>query len=191
MTTTRSMKVGAGGTTALALPTVRVLMADDDRNDHLLLLMAAEAAGIDADFEFVDDGSSLLLHLADVGDAADLPDLIVLDLRMPGLDGHRTLEELHSHPVLWQIPVIIFTSSTRRSDEVKSFSRGARWFETKPSDFDALVDFARSLPDRAHQGEYSLQELGDDAIVVSNLSSYSRDIVADVEDELLFRMPDL
>ena len=187
----RTMTVGQSGAGSVATRPIRILMADDDRNDHLLLIMAAEAAGIEADFEFVDDGSTLLLHLACVANPSDLPDLIVLDLRMPGLDGHRTLEELHAHPVLWQIPVVVFTSSTRRSDEVKSFSRGARWFETKPSDFDALVEFARALPDRAHRGDYALHELGDDEAASAHMSALARDVVADVEDELLFRVPDL
>lgn len=123
----------------------RVWMADDDYNDHLFMLMAAEEAGLDADFRFLDDGAQLMLALTSITDPADLPDIIVLDLRMPRLDGHGTLKSLQEHPELWQIPVVVYTSSTRPVDQTTSFDRGARWFETKPSRFPDMVAFARRL----------------------------------------------
>ena len=123
-----------------------VVMIDDDRSEHALLVMAAEEAGLDADFEFFDDGAEALLHLQD-RDAADLPDVIVLDLRMPGLDGHRTLDELQTHPLLSDVPVVVFTSSPRPVDRRESVDRGAVSFSLKPSDFEGMVAFARSLAD--------------------------------------------
>ncbi|MEZ5375569.1 MAG: response regulator [Acidimicrobiales bacterium] len=120
-------------------------MADDDYNDHLFMLMAAEEARLDADFRFLDDGAQLMLALTSVNDPTDLPDIIVLDLRMPRLDGHGTLKQLQEHPDLWQIPVIVYTSSTRPVDQTTSFDRGARWFETKPSRFPDMVAFARRI----------------------------------------------
>ncbi len=167
--------------------TLDIVMADDDRNDHLLLLMAAEEAGVVADFTFLDDGSTLMFHLADISDTADLPNLIILDLRMPGLDGHRTLDELQAHPVLWQIPVVVFTSSTRWSDEVRSFDRGARWVETKPSEFEDLLTFVRSLPARAWLVGY---EAADEQIEPAGyLKLLSADITADIEDDLMRSFP--
>ncbi len=124
---------------------LRVWMADDDYNDHLFMLMAAEEAGIDADFRFLDDGSQLMLALTALDEPSDYPDIIVLDLRMPKLDGHSTLKQLQQHPDLWQVPVVVYTSSTRPVDQNESFDRGARWFETKPSTFPGMVEFAARI----------------------------------------------
>ncbi len=134
---------------------LRVWMADDDYNDHLFMLMAAEEAGLDADFRFLDDGAQLMLALTSIIEPADLPDIIVLDLRMPRLDGHSTLKQLQDHPDLWQIPVIVYTSSTRPVDQTTSFDRGARWFETKPSRFPDMVSFARRIAQYAATSNHS------------------------------------
>lgn len=126
-----------------------IVMADDDENDQLLMVLAAEEAGIGANFTFVDDGLGLIDYLKKLHRADSLPNLIVLDLRMPMLDGHGVLDELQAHPDLWQIPVVVFTSSTRRSDVQRSLEGGARWYETKPSVFAELVDVVRTFPQRA------------------------------------------
>lgn len=172
--------------TAHAEP-IHILVADDDHNDHLLLVMAAEAAGINAAMEFVDDGSELLLRLAAADSVTELPDLIVLDLRMPGMDGHRTLSVLQDHPVLWQIPVVVFTSSTRISDEVRSYDRGARWVDHKPSDFDGMVEFATSLVERARSTPYRPEVIDESDALDTALAALRADTIADTEDELLFR----
>lgn len=124
---------------------LNVIMADDDRNDQLLMVMAAEEAGHPIQFRFVDDGTDLMVLLSGVTDLDDLPDAIVLDLRMPRLDGHRTLDRLQAHPVFWQIPVIVFSTSTRHKDMSLSLDLGARDFETKPSDFSGMVSFVHRL----------------------------------------------
>ena len=128
---------------------------------------------------FHDDGSMLLFRLEQMIELDKLPDLIVLDLRMPGLDGHRTLDELQAHPVLWQIPIVVFSSSTRRVDQTTAFAKGAQWFETKPSDFDGMVAFALSLAERAAHTPYDfdLDEVGVDVT--------QTELVADIEEFLL------
>lgn len=123
----------------------RVLMADDSRNEHLLMLMAAEEATVPMEFQFVDDGSALLSHLARARGAGELPDLIVLDLRMPVLDGHSTLMSLKSDPTLWEIPVVVFTTSTSTSDVERSLGLGAAFVRVKPSGFIPMMEFVREL----------------------------------------------
>lgn len=121
-------------------------MADDDSAEHMLMQMAAEEAGLDADFSFYDSGVDLLATLRNTPLAEDLPQIIILDLRMPGLDGYGTLDELQGDPRLWPIPVVLLTSSTRESEKSISLGRGARIFQQKPEDFSKLVALARGLP---------------------------------------------
>jgi CheY-like chemotaxis protein len=124
----------------------RIAMADDDRAEHLLLMMAADEAGIDAQLSFHDGGQQLLDQLRTAADSGLLPDVILLDLRMPGTDGYAALDELQADPDLGQIPVVVFTSSTRPVERALSYDRGARLFQTKPHDFSKLVSLVRGLP---------------------------------------------
>ncbi len=126
-----------------------IVMADDDKDDQLLVMLAAEEAGLNASFTFLDNGVELMTYLDQRADSANLPNLIVLDLRMPILDGHRTLEAIQNHSGLWHLPVIIFSSSVRHSDRSKSMEKGARWFETKPSEFSELVSVVSTFEQRA------------------------------------------
>lgn len=135
----------ANGGTRSQSGVARVLMADDSRNEHLLMLMAAEEASTPMEFQFVEDGSSLLSHLLTSRGVDELPDMIVLDLRMPIIDGHSTLMSLKSDPTLWQIPVVVFTTSTSPTDVQRSLDLGAAFVRVKPSGFIPMVEFVREL----------------------------------------------
>jgi len=162
-----------------------IWVADDDSNEHLLLLLAAEeASGVRQEFAFFDSGAELMLALAAVEFYSQLPDLIVLDLRMPLLDGHGTLKELQAHPVLWQIPVVVLTSSTRASDRQLSLERGACWFETKPSAFSDLVALIERLGERSMHPPYELPH-GHHLDHESPLALLGPDLSADIEDHLI------
>ncbi len=164
---------------------LKIVMADDDRNDQLLTVMAAEEAGHPIDFRFVDDGSDLMMMLSLINDLEDLPDLIVLDLRMPRLDGHRTLDRLQAHPVFWQIPVLVFSTSSRQADATLSLDLGARRFETKPPDFGGMVNFIHRLVKVASERQpYEDHDhlLSDGR---SNAVLLGPDLTSDLEDFLL------
>lgn len=120
---------------------LRILMADDDPQEHILMMMAAEGVSTPLVFDFVPDGAKLLTDLYVPSRMDELPNLIILDLRMPRLDGHRTLEELQAHPLFWQVPVVVFTSSARIEDQALSYARGAVMFQTKPSSFAGMEEF--------------------------------------------------
>ncbi|MCP3988852.1 MAG: response regulator [Actinomycetia bacterium] len=121
-------------------------MADDDTAEHMLIQMAADQAELDADFSFYECGEDLLSNLRNIAHPNDLPQIIILDLRMPGLDGYATLDQLHGDPALWAIPVVVLTSSAREAERSLSLSRGASLFQEKPEDFSKLVSLARGLP---------------------------------------------
>lgn len=130
---------------------VRIVMVDDDPSEHVLMQAAAREVSVEPDFTFFEDGADALLHLAGTS-AEDLPDVIVLDLRMPGLDGHSTLDELQADPVLWQVPVVVFTSSPREADVTTAIDRGAVSYVVKPSDFESMVSNVSDLCDLARRG---------------------------------------
>ena len=119
---------------------MRIIMADDDRNEHLLMALAAGDAKHSIQIDFVDDGCQLLEALANQPHVA-LPDLILLDLRMPRMDGWATLKELRKEHALRHLPIVVFTSSSRVEDEESAYHLGAFHFETKPSTFGELVQF--------------------------------------------------
>lgn len=137
--------MGLDQTTEATSRPVLVMMVDDDPNDHLLLTMAARKRQVPIEFAHVGDGGELMLDLAERARSGALPDLILLDLRMPGLDGPMTLQLLGKDPVLSEIPVSVFTSSTRDVDHRMSVEAGARWADSKPSDMDAMAEFAGEL----------------------------------------------
>ncbi len=154
-------------------------MADDDRNEQLLTVLAAEEANVNAEFTFVDDGTQLLMYLNKRLEAGTLPELILLDLRMPILDGPRTLRQLQAHPELWQIPVIAFSSSTRSEDRDRSLAAGAKWFQTKPSEYSEMVKFIESLPGKAFSGTY---DLGDRNIDLTRNDGLATHDVIDLDE---------
>lgn len=116
-------------------------MADDNQREHQLMSMAAESIATPLIFDFVPDGRQLLTELYVPTRLEDLPNVIILDLRMPGFDGLRTLAELQYHPMFWQIPVVVHTSSLRRKDKQLSYERGAVLFENKPGTFSEMEAF--------------------------------------------------
>ena len=137
-------------TTTQATDDLQVLIADDDPDDHLLFALAAEEATADLSLSFVLNGLELLETLASSQEGS-LPDLVVLDLRMPGLGGHRTLELMRQDAKTSDIPVVIFTSSIREADRELALAGGADFVVVKPIRFSQMIEFAGSLAWRAGQ----------------------------------------
>jgi CheY-like chemotaxis protein len=127
--------------------TVEVLAVDDSRDDQLLLAVAVEEAHVDVQLRFADNGVEALRLLAEGLKSGRLPDLLLLDLRMPLANGHEVLASLQADDRLWQLPVVVFSSSKRSEDIQTSYERGAIWYERKPSRFPDLVSFVERLPD--------------------------------------------
>lgn len=127
-----------------------VVMVDDDTDD---LYLAAEALdNIDAavDFHTLTSGAELMDYLNRQGRfaapaVAPRPDLVLLDLNMPMLDGHATLNLLRKQDDFRDIPIIIFSTSTAPTDIHKSYMGGANTYIAKPQSFDALCETMQRL----------------------------------------------
>lgn len=74
-----------------------------------------------------------------------LPDLIVMDLILPGLDGFEATRRLKSQPETKHIPIVVLSAHDREKNREKALAAGCDGFETKPTDFEALVEKIRSL----------------------------------------------
>ncbi len=118
--------------------TLHILMADDNP-DHALLtemaLMDAEVASVvQVAVATVNDGETCLRYLRrqDEFAAAPRPDLLLLDINMPGLSGLDVLTAVKSDPALATIPVIMLTTSARDTDILACYVRGANEYVTKP-----------------------------------------------------------
>lgn len=116
-----------------------VLIADSDKDEHLVTSVVASKWFPDWGLDFADDGAQLLLKLAFIESIDGLPGLIVLNREMPRYDGLRTLCELQAHPVLWQIPVIVLIDAPDAEVEIDCYRSGARWVQAKPHDLDGMI----------------------------------------------------
>lgn len=149
---------------------LHIIVADDDPNEQLLLAAAASALEPASTLEFVADGAELLDLVARRCGEHREPDLIVLDLRMPRMDGHEALRHLASRPESSALPVLIWTTSQDPDDPEQCWNEGAWWFESKPEGFDGYLDLIRSVPDRCARARQLLasepdwHSLLDDAI---------------------------
>ena len=132
--------------TMLATPAV-VLLADDNEDDVLALRHALRRARIAMPLQVVGDGEEAIAYLRGVGKFSNraefpLPDLFLLDLRMPKLDGFEVLEWLRQQPSLAPLRTIVLTTSDDFFDVDRAYALGANSFLTKSID---LLDFGNTL----------------------------------------------
>jgi len=129
---------------------ILIHMADDDEDDRLMFQEALEEARLSNEMSFSVDGQDLLDYLRREGKYQDLegkrlPDLILLDLNMPRVDGHQALKEIKSDPKLRRIPIVILTTSSAEKDILSTYDIGANSFISKPVSFEGLVEVIKSV----------------------------------------------
>ena len=128
---------------------IHILLADDDEDDRYLVLEAFRQQYPDSRLTMVEDGEELLEFLerraAYQNVLPDLPDLILLDLNMPRIDGRDVLRQLKQNPSWRHIPVVVLTTSDAQPDIQRSYLDGANSFITKPNNFNGLLHTAHIL----------------------------------------------
>ena len=126
---------------------IRILVADDDADDRLLIQDAFEESRLGNPVDFVVDGVDLMDYLNKRGkyenSVRSLPGIILLDLNMPRKDGRAALKEIKEDPHLRKIPIVILTTSKSEEDILRTYDLGVNSFITKPVTFDQLVEVAR------------------------------------------------
>lgn len=122
-----------------------ILMAEDDPDDRALVMEAFQKTRLPGELRMVKDGQELLDYLYTRGkyefrENAPRPQLILLDLNLPGLGGHEVLAKIKGDAMLRRIPVVVLSTSQDQQDVVSSYGAGASSYITKPNLFDDLVD---------------------------------------------------
>ncbi len=124
--------------------TVDILLAEDNPTDAELAMRALARRRLANKIVWVRDGSEALDYIycegSYAGRANGHPKLVLLDLKMPKVDGLQVLEKVKSDERTKLIPVVIMTSSQEESDLVASYRLGANSYIVKPVDFDQFVD---------------------------------------------------
>ena len=121
---------------------VEILLVDDNDDD---VVMMREAIDENSELKIVQtacNGQQALdfLRRCSGFEEAKRPDLVLLDINMPGLNGFEVLQQIRSDVQLREIPVVMLTSSRREEDVAQSYAEGACSFITKPIGFDHLRD---------------------------------------------------
>lgn len=122
---------------------IEILLVDDSEFDCRLTLEALKDAKLRNTIHVVNDGEAALEYLRRAG--ARRPDLILLDLNLPGLDGREVLEEIKADPDLKHIPVVILTTSRAEADILRSYQSHANCYVTKPVDLEQFSKVVRSI----------------------------------------------
>lgn len=119
-----------------------MLLVEDDPGDVMITREALRVTGLSTQLAVVGDGVEALEYLRGEGrfEAADKPDLVLLDLNLPRKSGYEVLSEVKSDPALRRIPVVVLTTSTAATDIAKSYDLQANVYVAKPVDFDAFAN---------------------------------------------------
>jgi len=121
-----------------------ILAAEDDPTDAYFFQRAFRRAGIPVTLHFVRDGQEVIDYLQGQGQFADriahpLPQLLLLDLRMPRLDGFDVLEWVRRQPGFSALQMVIFSSSDEPKDISRAYGLGANWYLVKPHSMEELT----------------------------------------------------
>ena len=128
----------------------RILLVEDNPDDETLILMSLKKSNVANEVVVVRDGQEALDYLFAAGphagrDRDDLPTILLLDLKLPKLDGLEVLRRVREDRRTKTLPVVILTSSDEQRDRLKSYDLGANSYVCKPLDFNEFTDAVKSL----------------------------------------------
>jgi len=129
---------------------VEILLVEDNANDAEMALRALKKNNLSNNVMVVGDGAEALDYLYSQGkyignEGTPRPKIILLDLKLPKIDGKEVLRTIKSDPEKRVIPVVVLTSSAEERDIVESYQLGVNSYIVKPVDFDKFVRSVREL----------------------------------------------
>jgi CheY-like chemotaxis protein len=126
---------------------IEILLVEDDPGDVVMTREAFQDYKIHNQLHVVNDGAEAMAFLRQEGEFADRPrpDLVLLDLNLPRMDGREVLEAIKSDPELASIPVVVLTTSENEDDVLRSYSLHANAYVTKPVDFERFIEVVRQI----------------------------------------------
>ena len=127
-----------------------ILLVEDNPRDEALTLRALKKSNIVNDVVVARDGVEALDFFFGTGvhagrDTTVMPQLVLLDLKLPKLDGLEVLRKLRADERTRRLPIVVFTSSSEEEDMLKSYDLGANSYVRKPVDFDQFLEATRQL----------------------------------------------
>ena len=135
---------------------ISILLVEDDADDELMTLRALKSSGIENKVFVARDGAEALDFLFCANtyadrDPYDMPGLVLLDVKLPKLDGIEVLHRVRAHPRTSLIPVVMLTASNEEKDLIESYQNGANSYMRKPVDYTEFVQYV------GHLGSYWLK----------------------------------
>jgi two-component system, response regulator len=127
-----------------------ILLVEDNRMDAELTLDAFHEAKLLNTIHVASNGEIALDYLFGRGKYADrntfpMPNLVLLDLKLPGIDGFEVLRQVKTTPILKRLPVVILTSSKEEGDRALSYDHGANSYLVKPVSFEGFLGVVRQI----------------------------------------------
>jgi two-component system response regulator len=130
-------------------PLKRILMAEDNERDVELTLAALEEHNLANEVVVARDGAEALDYIycrgKFAGHANGLPVVVLLDLKMPKVDGLEVLRTMRNDPNLRHVPVVMLTSSREEQDLIRSYELGVNAYVVKPVDFQKFVESVKQI----------------------------------------------
>jgi two-component system response regulator len=122
-----------------------LLLVEDNPDDVEMTLAAWETTAPEVTIHVAENGREAVEYLRPGNGNPPRPDLVLLDLNMPVMDGRAVLSELKNDPQLSDIPVLVLTTSTAPVDVRDAYRRHANCYLNKPADFDEFLALARAI----------------------------------------------
>ncbi|MDZ7719069.1 MAG: response regulator [Balneolaceae bacterium] len=128
---------------------IQILLVEDNEGDIVLTKEAFEEGKIKNNISVVRDGWEAIqfLERKEGYEGVQLPDLVLLDINLPKLNGHKVLKHIKNHPDLRYIPVIMLTTSSDETDVIKSYDNHSNCYITKPVDINNFLKVISSIED--------------------------------------------
>lgn len=126
---------------------INILLVEDNEQDALLISEALEEQGFLKELQHVVNGAEAMKFLRKEApyDNSNLPDLILMDINMPIMDGHEALQKIKSLEDFKHIPVLILTTSSRKEDILKAYKEQSSSYLVKPDDIFELDQLAEAI----------------------------------------------